>query len=180
MWVDLEQLLAEDPPQRSQTLAVRELAKLRAKPRFYTDENFSTRASKILREMEAKVTTAQEVGMLHYPDEAHAAYALRHSLILLTCDRDFLDNNRFPLIKCPAIYVFQFGSGGDVDIRSAFQCLASAFMTPQLVDKWMVVDASVNEWTERARFLDGTTARTRYRYYRGTLQEWVMEPRTAT
>jgi predicted nuclease of predicted toxin-antitoxin system len=175
MWVDLEQLLAAEPPPRLQSLAVHELAKRKAKPRFYADENFPSRATNMLRADGAKVSTAQDAQMLHYPDEAHAAYALRQGLILITCDRDFLDERRFPLVRCPAIYVFQFGGGSDDDMRSAFQCLASAFTTPQLIDKWMKVDASVNEWTERVRHLDGTTSRTRYRYWQGTLQEWVSE-----
>jgi predicted nucleic acid-binding protein len=175
MWVDLEQLLAADPPPRLQTLAVHELAKRKAKARFYADENFPAWATTILRSYDARVRTAQEVQMLHYPDEAHAAYALKHQLALLTCDRDFLDDRRFPLASCPAIYVFQFGSGREEDIRSAFQCLSCVFTTPQLIDKWMKVDASVNEWTERIRHLDGTTSRTRYRYWQGILQEWVSE-----
>ena len=62
-----------------------------------------TLAIRFLRERGAKVVTAREVGHRRHPDENHAAYALKCGYVLLTCDRDYLDEHRFPLIHCPAI-----------------------------------------------------------------------------
>ena len=113
--------------------------------------------------------------MLGHPDGAHAAYALKNGLVLLSCDRDYLNKGRFPLISCPAIFVFQFGSGTAEEMQLAFQCLDSVFNTPQFFDKWYKADASVNEWTESYRSLDGTTSRERHRVHEGKHQLWIEE-----
>jgi hypothetical protein len=121
----------------------------------------------------AKVTTAEQARLRRHPDENHAAYALRHGYVLLTCDRDYLDERRFPLIHCPAIVVFDFGSGTAKEIQKSFTCLKTMLGIPQMFDKWIEIDAKREYWTEHIRFLDGTTSRSRYRVYRGNLQEWV-------
>jgi len=71
--------------------------------RFYADENFPYLATRMLRRFGAQVVTVQEADLRRHPDENHAAYALRYGYILLTCDRDYLDNRKFTLIHCPAI-----------------------------------------------------------------------------
>ena len=107
------------------------------------------------------------------PDENHAAYALKHGLILVTCDRDYLDERRFPLIHCPAIVVFDFGSGSLKEIKEAFTCLARILASTQFFDKWVKIDAKRSSWIEYSRCLDGTTSRCRYRVCHGMTQEWI-------
>ena len=75
---------------------------------------------KILREMGAKVVTVQELHRRKHPDENHVAYALRNAYVLLTRDRAYLDERHFPLIHCPTILVFNFGSGSRGEIVQAF------------------------------------------------------------
>jgi predicted nuclease of predicted toxin-antitoxin system len=145
----------------------------KAKARFYADENFPAKAAAVLREWGARVRTVQAAGQRGHPDENHAAYALKNGLILLTCDRDFLDNRRFPLVYCPAIFVFDFGGGSVREIKQAFGCLWGPFVVPQFFDKWCKVDAGRESWVESVRYLNGQTSRTRYRLWRGQLQEWV-------
>ncbi len=68
----------------------------------------------------------------------HAAYALKRGLVLITCDRrDYLDERRFPLIHCPAIAVFSFGSGSVREIRTWLVCLKRMVGMPQFFDKWV-------------------------------------------
>jgi predicted nuclease of predicted toxin-antitoxin system len=141
--------------------------------RFYADENFPYLATRMLRRFGAQVVTVQEARLRHHPDENHAAYALRNGYMLLTCDRDYLDNRKFPLVHCPAIAVFDFGRGSPKEILDALQCLSSAFRLPQFYDKWLKIDATRDSWIENARYLNGATSRTRYRWLRRTLQEWV-------
>jgi hypothetical protein len=100
-------------------------------------------------------------------------YALRNGLVVVTCDRDFLDERRHPLIKCPAIFVFDFGSGTVDEIRQAFTCLAAVRRMPQFFDKWCKVDAKRDCWTEYFRHLDGSTSKGRFRRWQGRLQVWV-------
>ena len=119
--------------------------------------------------------TAQEVGLRRHPDENHAAYALKNGYLLVTCDRDYLDNRKFPLIHCPVIVICDFGGGSAMEIIDTYQCLRAIFRVPQFYDKWMKIDAGRTSWIENARYLYGTSARTRYRWYHNRLQEWEEE-----
>ena len=172
-WVNVEDLWARTPLSRREAEEVMTYLARRAKPRFYADENFPAEAVALLRSMGARVTTAKEAGQRGHPDENHAAYALNNGLILVTCDRDFLNERRFPLIHNPAIFVFDFGNGTTREIRQALKCLGTVFRGPQFYDKWCKVDAHSECWIELSRFRNGTTARTRCRLWRGKIQEWV-------
>lgn len=178
MWRDLMESVLEDPCPPDQAREVLDYMRRRAKARFYADENFPAATVDLLRSMGAVVKTAADTQMQGFPDEAHAAYALKHGLVLVTCDRDYLDERRFPLISCPAIFVFQFGGGTEAEMRAAFQCLGTVFNTPQFYDKWSKVDASPHEWTERYRCTDGTTHRGRRRIENGRCQEWMDNQNT--
>lgn len=98
---------------------------------------------------------------------------MRNGRILLTCDRDYLDERRFPLIHSPAIAVFDFGAGSPREVQGAFTCLQRMYGSPQFFDKWVKIDAKPDSWTESSRHLNGTTSRTRYRVHRDGIQEWV-------
>jgi hypothetical protein len=129
-WIDTAVLAAKNPPsQREEQEVLRYLAR-RAKPRFYADENFPEQAVAILRKEGAKVKTVHEARQQGHPDENHTAYALRNGLVLLTCDRDFLDNRRFPLLHCPGIFVFDFGRGSSAEMKLAFRCLFGVKLVP--------------------------------------------------
>ena len=141
-WVNLIDLIANAPPSRKEIEQVLDYRRRGARARFYADENFPALATTILRKMGAKVVTVQEVGHRKHPDENHAAHALKHGYALLTCDRDYLNENRFPLIHCPAILVFDFGSGSPREILRAFTCLRRILSTPQFFDKWTKIDAT--------------------------------------
>lgn len=171
-WVDLADLVRRNPPTPREAQQVLDYLARRAKARFYADENFPPKAVEILRKMGAQVRTAHEEGLAGREDEDHAAFARKHGLILLSCDRDFLNERRFPLVKCPAIFVLDLGSGSDHDIRQTFRCLSTAFRVPQFFDQWWKIDAKPEGWTEYVRHLDGTTSRSRHRLWRGRKQEW--------
>jgi predicted nuclease of predicted toxin-antitoxin system len=174
-WVDSKELSEQKPPSKKEAQEVLTYLARRAKPRFYADENFPSEAVRILRAMGAKVLTVHETRKTRHPDENHAAYALRNGLVLLSCDRDFLDDKRFPLIHCPAIFVFNFGDGSAREIWRAFRCLATVFTAPQFFDKWCKVDAGRDSWVESMRYQNGTTSRGRFRLWRGQIQEWLDE-----
>lgn len=172
-WVDVHLLYQKhDPAKPSEIRQALDYAKRKAKARFYADENFPSAATEILR-TRTDVLTAQEAGLRGQPDENQSAFALKEGRILVTCDRDYLNPKRFPMIHSPAIIVFDFGSGSTRDIRLAFRCLRNVLRVPQFYDKWAKFDASPDTWTESIRYLDGTTSRTRYRIHNRVLQEWV-------
>src|SRR5260370_797783 len=172
-WIDLEDIVADDPPTAREVEQVNEYVRRRAKARFYADENFPPVAVKILRRLGGDVLTVDEASRRGQPDENHAAEALRLGGILVTCDPDYLDDRRFPLIHCPALIVFDFGGGTTAEIVDTLNCLGGPFRAPQFYDKWVKVHASRDCWIEHAGHLNGTTSRHRYRIYRGRMQEWI-------
>jgi hypothetical protein len=170
-WIDMH--VSDDELTEREKRQVIDFARRKAKPRFYADENFPQLATAILRGLKADVLTVQANRRRGHPDENHAAEALRLGRILITCDRDYLDERRFHLIHCPVLVVCDFGRGTVGEIWETFKCLGAVFGVPQIFDKWTKVDAKRDSWTVYARNLDGTTTRTRYRFHRGRMQEWV-------
>ena len=175
MWRDVISLAEQHPATIKGTAEVYASLAKGTKARFYADENFPPAAVRLVEQKGGRVHTAVQARMLGRDDEAHAAHARDHKLILLTCDRDFLNQTKFPLNQSPAIYVFNFGNGSAEEMKLALRCLHLPLAAPEFLDKWIQVDASVHEWTERARFMDGSTARTRYRFHRGRMEEWVPD-----
>jgi len=172
-WVDLREIVAAEQPSRRERAQAEEFIRRKAKPRFYADENFPTVAVAVLRRLRADVLTVDEARRKRHPDENQSCEALRLGRILITCDRDYLDERKFPLIHCPAIVVCDFGGGTVAEILATFDCLSGAFRAPQFYDKWTKIDAHRDSWTEYARHLDGTTSRHRYRFHKRRRQEWV-------
>jgi predicted nuclease of predicted toxin-antitoxin system len=173
-WISAAEAYERDfPATKKEIEQVIEYRRRNAKARFYADENFPAQATQIVRANGYNLLTAQEASMRGHPDENHAAFALKYKRILLTCDRDFLDERRFPLILCPALVVCDFGTGSMREIGQTFRCLRTLCRVPQFYDKWTKIDAQRQTWNEYARHLDGTTSRTRYRLYAGVLQVWV-------
>jgi Domain of unknown function (DUF5615) len=172
-WIDMDIIAIDGKLTERERRQVDDFARRKAKPRFYADENFPELAIEMLRRLKADVMNIRNTRRKGHPDESHAAEALRLGRVLITCDRDYLDEHRFPLIHCPALVVCDFGQGTASEIRATFKCLGSIFSVPQFFDKWTKIDAKRDSWTEYARHLDGTTSRYRYRFHRGRMQEWV-------
>src|SRR6266516_259842 len=97
-WVDL--IIAREPTEREKREVI-EFVRRKAKPRFYADKNFPAHAIAVLRRLGAEVMTVHDARRRGHPDENHAAEVLRLGRILVTCDCDYLDECRFPLIHCP-------------------------------------------------------------------------------
>jgi predicted nuclease of predicted toxin-antitoxin system len=175
VWMNSTDLILDNPPKQREIDQVIEYRRRKAKARFYADENFPALGVELLREIGARVFTVQELRRRRHPDENHVVYALKHGYILLTCDRDYLNERRFPLIHCPTILVFDFGEGSREEILQAFACLKRILSAPQFFDKWTKIDASRDAWIEYSRTLDGQTHRSKYRVYKGSFQEWVED-----
>jgi hypothetical protein len=66
------------------------------KARLLLDENLDTTLAEGLRGFGWKVHTLEEVGLKGHDDEDVIAYAHHEDLVLITNDRDFRDERRFP------------------------------------------------------------------------------------
>ena len=73
--------------------------------KFYSDEDVEPVIIEILRDLGFKVQTAREVGLVVRDDTDHIAYAFRHDRILLTKDKDYLDDRKHPNHRNPGVVV---------------------------------------------------------------------------
>jgi predicted nuclease of predicted toxin-antitoxin system len=63
---------------------------MKARIRFYLDENVNTSVAKGLRTRGIDVLTTPEAGNMGLRDEEHVAFALAENRVIVTQDRDFL------------------------------------------------------------------------------------------
>jgi predicted nuclease of predicted toxin-antitoxin system len=152
----------ERPPTEREIREIEDFVRRKAKPRFYADENFPPLATEVLRRLGANVVTVQDCRKRGHPDENVISETRKLGRVLITLDRDFLDERRYPIIQCPVIVVCDFGAGSPPEIWRTFRCLWRIFTAPQFFDKWCKFDANRESWTETARFQNGTMARQRF------------------
>jgi Domain of unknown function (DUF5615) len=91
------------------------------KARFVVDESLGIGVAKLLRDLKWNVTFVGEVGLSGHSDEDVYAYAGRENRILLTHDRDFLDDRRFPVHRNPGVVVFPGADGGGAGLVHALR-----------------------------------------------------------
>ncbi|MGA2905333.1 MAG: DUF5615 family PIN-like protein [Candidatus Korobacteraceae bacterium] len=101
-------------------------------PRFLVDESLGNDAARLLRDQGYNAKFVEDLGLMGKADDAVFAAAWKDQRIVLTHDRDFLDNRRFPQNRNPGVVVFAVGASGEDDQRllrafSAMQSLVSAF-----------------------------------------------------
>jgi DNA invertase Pin-like site-specific DNA recombinase/predicted nuclease of predicted toxin-antitoxin system len=92
-----------EPPETAQPL--------NKKSRFFVDESLGEEAANWLRERGYSATYAGDVGLLGHSDDDIFSYAWRERRMLLTHDRDFLDDKRFPEHRNPGLVVLPGGDG---------------------------------------------------------------------
>lgn len=61
-WVDAIQIAQRNRPTKKEVEQILEFQRRRAKPRFFSDENFPTEAVQLVRAKGVKVLTAKEAG----------------------------------------------------------------------------------------------------------------------
>jgi predicted nuclease of predicted toxin-antitoxin system len=84
---------------------------LAKRTKFFVDESLGPEATSFLREKKLNVKDVFEEGLIGRPDEDVMAFAWRNKRVLLTHDRDFLDNQRFPEHRNPGVIVLPGGAG---------------------------------------------------------------------
>ena len=77
----------------------------RREAKFYAETSVEQVAVEILHDLGFKVSTSGEVGLSEHDDADHLGYARRENRILLTKDKDFLDDRKFPYQQSPGIVV---------------------------------------------------------------------------
>ena len=92
-WLTHGELLEYERPTKE------ELKGLLGRACFYADHNLDESIVYVLRHQKYDVVTAREIGAEQQPDEYHFKWSAQKGRVLLTQDKDFLDNGRFS--SCP-------------------------------------------------------------------------------
>jgi predicted nuclease of predicted toxin-antitoxin system len=85
--------------------------------RFLVDENLGRDAVRLLKENKWNAKYVDEVNLIGKDDRAVFSYAWESKRVLLTHDRDFLNNNIFPHYRNAGVIVFVVGASGKDDER---------------------------------------------------------------
>jgi hypothetical protein len=173
-WVDERSLPYEKPSQREVDEVVRLSRLNKTHARFLTDENVPADVIAIMRDdMRWTVVTADEAGLLGHPDQTYLAHARRHGMVLVTCDRDYMNGRLYPLNQIPAICVLQFGSRSRWEKLRTLRSLIIINQYPAFHDVWFRLDGGPNYCTVERRYQNGEHSRERRRWYNRRWQVWV-------
>lgn len=167
--------LLEEIPKAEKDAFGRRFAK---KARFVVGESLGIGVARVLRDFKWNATFTGEVGLSGHSDDDVYAYAFRENRILLTHDRDFLDDRRFPIHRNPGVIVFP-GADGNGDalvnaLRSVIPVIGS-YRKAFRRFKIQITEDGVWKITNMDRS-DGPVRQMRLRFGRGgQIWEWKFE-----
>ncbi len=126
---------------------------------FLADESLGPDAAELIRrEWKADVEFVPDIGLGGRDNAEVLAYAWRTRRVLLTHDRDFLDDRRFPEHRNPGVVVLPGGSGEeDVLIQALYFAMLLVGRWPE---SWIGVKVTVQKDGEvriRQRHADTST-----------------------
>ena len=156
-----------------------ELKGILGRASFYADHNLDESIVYVLRHQKYDVVTAREIGAEQQPDEYHFRWSAQKGRVLLTQDKDFLDNGRFPLSQTHGVVVFNVNSASTSELARALEVVDAILgvLKPTLHQ----AKASLNSdytLTMTSRRSDGSgfaEERTRYRLDKNGRDVWVWE-----
>lgn len=98
----------------------------RKRARFLVDENMGEDVASLLRDFGYNARFVSDFGLIGRSDEEVFSVAWRKRRIILTHDRDFLDDQRFPFHRNPGVVVLP-GAQGDGTLEPALADLLRIF-----------------------------------------------------
>lgn len=103
----------------------RDFGQYQKKARFLVDESLGEAVARILREQGWNAVFARDVELGGHSDEDVLAFAWKDDRVLLTHDRDFLDDRRFPPHRNPGIIILPGASGAGEGLLLALRRVLS-------------------------------------------------------
>ena len=147
--------------------------------RFLVDESLGIEAVRVLQTNGWNAKFVSDLGLVGKDDTMVFAAAWKQKRVILTHDRDFLDNRRFPPHRNPGVVVFVVGASGEDDdrlIRAFFlmQAYLKVFGQAYMIGTKIVFSDDEHLSIERKRA--GSIRTTRYWVPRsGEALEWSPE-----
>ncbi|HPA45850.1 MAG TPA: DUF5615 family PIN-like protein [Thermodesulfobacteriota bacterium] len=137
-----------------------EMRGFRRKIRFLIDENIPAKVCAFLRKKKFNLQTLQEADLNGRDDEAIFQYAKQKDRILITRDRHFLNERRFPLQNSPGVAILSCPSDGDDTLIDLLEQLIDVYGDSH--DLWyeqIILFPGDNTFSIRCR--DSTSSRSR-------------------
>jgi predicted nuclease of predicted toxin-antitoxin system len=169
MWVELG-----DPPKKR----LREVTEqIRGRGKFLIDESLGDGVSRVMRDFGYNVKFVPEIGLSGRSDEDIFAFAWSERRILLTHDRDFLDDRSFPFNRNPGVVVLPGGHGHEHGLVNALrEVLALLGSFRNLFPNAKIEISNDNIWNVRQFDKDqGKIRQTRLRFDRDKVWQWEDE-----
>jgi predicted nuclease of predicted toxin-antitoxin system len=127
-------------------------SELKKKTRFLIDESLEKDVATFLEQKGYNAKFVGEVGLTGHRDEDVFAFAWREKRLLLTHDRDFLDDARFSESRNPGLVFLPGGHGDNQAIGVGIAVTLSVFgAEPTVWEKTKSVVSSTGEMTIRKR-----------------------------
>jgi predicted nuclease of predicted toxin-antitoxin system len=121
------------------------------KARFLIDESLGVEAARILSNYGWNAVFVADVGLTGHSDEDIYAFAWRDNRIILTHDRDFLDDGRFPPNRNPGLIVLPGGSGSTPGLERELARVMLIVAPYRESSRYMKVEVSEeSQWSIRA------------------------------
>jgi predicted nuclease of predicted toxin-antitoxin system len=158
-WVPLE-----DSPDDEGDQILREIS---GKCHFLVDESLGVEVARFIREVGWKAVYVSQVGLAGHSDEDVFAYAFKRDYVLLTHDRDFLDDRRFPPHRNPGVIILPGAEGNESELTEALaQVLTFVGRLRGVVSEAKVVVNKDQSWSIKTRNLDtGAMETHRYKFF---------------
>ncbi len=145
------------------------------KARLLVDENLGVVVPKALRKHGCNAKAAAELGLEGRDDSEVYAFARKDLRMLITCDRDFLDNRKFPLQGHPGVIVLPDPKGSEDALSRtlARALLLVADLPAFFINTKLEISQGGDQAVMTSYDHTGRLVRTRYRFNRGgDVYEW--------
>ncbi len=167
------QLLEYDRPYKG------ELKRILVEAKFYADHDLDDTIVQVLRRLKYEVETARDISAQDQSDEFHYKRAFKTKRVLLTHDKDYLDNERFPLSQTNGIIIFNIDTDNTSEIARAIEVVdvVLAKISPILKEKKVLLNSDYS-LTFIKRVWDGcdfSIEKTRYRLDGNGKDVWIWE-----
>jgi len=154
-----------------------ELKRLTGRVQFYADQNLDESIVLVLRKLGLDVGTARDIGAETQPDEFHYKRAFTTKRVLLTQDKDYLDNARFPLSQTRGVIIFNVDTASTRELGRAIEVINTIFAdsAPVLDETKVILNADYTlTMVHRVATDEGYEEdRTRYRFDTNGDDLWV-------
>jgi predicted nuclease of predicted toxin-antitoxin system len=142
--------------------------------RFLVDESLGTGVAEVLRYLRYNTKFGPDVGLKGKADPTVYAYAWREKRILLTHDKDYLNDREYPFNRNPGVIVLPGEEGEQVPLRMAIRSMLNIFGTHGRIfpNAKIVIDSNNVWYIKNYRKADGYVEHAKLMFTKGNVFRW--------